>query len=143
MTHVCKEHDKYVQGAFNRKEAIWIVKLSNGETIFQDDYRVGLKEHSAWLRLRAYCKEQRLHIIGMRLEFRSNKVKLPDNAEGYFFTKMAGAWIGQSTDNKYGIGILKDGEVIIIFYLVPELISSGTDVRKKEKCGECLITLTA
>ena len=140
MTHVCKEHDKYVQGAFNRKEAIWIVKLSNGETIFQDDYRPGLGQHSAWIRLGDYCQDHSLKIVGMRLEFRSNKVKLPDNAEGYFFTKAAGAWIGLPTDNKYGIGVLKDGEVTITFHLVPELISSGTDVRKQEICGECLIT---
>lgn len=66
----------------------WIVQLSNGETVWQDDGRPGLKEASAWVRLKNYCELFNLHITSMCLKFRNHTYgTVFENKEAYFFSK--------------------------------------------------------
>ena len=48
---VSKKIDPYIS-AYADSNPIWIVKLSNGETVYQDDGRPDVEPESAWLRLK-------------------------------------------------------------------------------------------
>lgn len=72
-------HHKY-------KEPYWVVKLSNGETVYQSDYWNGLTVNS-WLDLQVYCDENKLIPIGMQLEYYDHVIKMKDHSDGYFFRR--------------------------------------------------------
>ena len=137
---VSTSKDKWL---INRAEqqTIWIVKLSNGETVFQDDDRQGLAEPSAWTRLQAYCEINNLHIVDFTIRFRTNKISLPSNKDGYFFCKGAlSQWGAQKTEKQYVVGYVEDGIVHITKYYVPALLYWSDETRLIEKCDpNCLI----
>lgn len=113
---------------------MWLAKLSNGSVVYQDDDRPGEIEPSAWIRLQEYLIENNLTIIGLGLRFKTNQFWLPENKDGYFFCKVAGAdWCGP-TINYYNIGFLEDGVVHTTQYKVPELTYFNEGTRSPEKC---------
>lgn len=101
----------------------WIARLSNGETIIQDDYRPGVEPHSAWLRLMGYAHTQKINVVELYIQFRSHIEKpLPVNAAGYYFSKSMIGYPGAKTGmHFYLIGYLQDGLVHIQSWKVPEL----------------------
>lgn len=64
----------------------WIVKLSNGETIWEDR---APGELAAWERLRSYCHSNDLSIVGMTLRIGHLEIKMPAGQEGYIHKKRA------------------------------------------------------
>ncbi len=71
----------------------WIVSLSNGETIFEDNRN---HQQAAWQRLASYVEANDLSITSMRAQFSSGlEIKLPPGQDGYIQKKKA--WFtGQS-----------------------------------------------
>lgn len=71
----------------------WCVTLNDGQVIFQDDCRPGLPadvHHSAWVRLRTYCRSKGLFISRLHLRNKSNVITpLPANQSGYYFAHQA------------------------------------------------------
>ena len=70
----------------------WIVSLSNGETIFEDQLKDAL---SAWRRLGIYVKEKKLAITNLRLQIGGRHVELPSHQEGYIMkgkVQSTGSW---------------------------------------------------
>jgi len=138
---VCRELDSYVNNFFDIRQPIWIAYLSNGETIYQDDGRPGFYPASAWLRLKNYCRQKEVYIVGMEVQFRSNKLQVPRDADGYFFTKACGVWIGQDSTEQYGIGTLDraSGIVHVDYFQIPELCIANTMKKFVEDCEDKLI----
>ena len=58
MSFVSKSIDTYVN-VYGDSHPMWIAKLSNGETIYQDDGRPEVEPASAWLRLKDYCDQEK------------------------------------------------------------------------------------
>ncbi len=117
---VCKREDDFI-----RDSPRWTATLSNNEVIYMDDYRPGLEESSAWLRLQRYCRENKLHIVEFWLQFRSNRILVePANADGYYFVKSAWAIWGTdptSSHHAFVAGALVDGKVRGAKWRLPEL----------------------
>lgn len=113
-----------VEDDFVKHQMRWVVVLSNGETVYQDDNRPGLDEPSAWLRLKQYVADNNLNIIEFWLQFRTNRVLVePRAASGYYFSKSAfGVW-GEESKEGYVAGALVDGRVVGMLWKVPELIA--------------------
>lgn len=128
---VCKSKDGFVFEQSMAGEAHWVARLSNGETVYQDDLRPDESIPSAWIRLADYVREHGLSITALWLEFRDNIQKpLPENAEGYFFCKSAGAvWPGDSTIGFYIIGCLVRDKVRCQRWKIPELLVCETEIR--------------
>ena len=134
--NLCRQRDRFIED-----QVIWVVDLSNGETIFQDDAREDCDPPSAWLRLTEYVKQENLKITRMRLRYWDNIVFLPDGADGYYFSK------GASFDSVSGIsgefynaGTLEGEEVKVYKYSIPELIRIGKEkVVKADNAGVFLI----
>ncbi len=136
---VSKERDEYINDAFNKRDAIWIVKLSNGEYIYQDDNRPGIQPNSAWVRLKQYCEKNNLKIVSFDIEFRSNKIEFPRNADGYFFSRAIGAWLGESSNEQFAVGVIDKNQVHIQYFQIPELYLIREDKRDINKCRENII----
>lgn len=134
--NLCREDDDYV-----RERVRWVVDLSDGTTVYQDDDRPGVTPTSAWPRLKAYCDEQGVSIIRMRLQFRTNVIALPANAPGYFFVKTANIAIGGDSVNirGYRVGILAGTDIYVTHYVVPELEVLDKDVRPLAGSEEMVI----
>ncbi len=101
---LCTEEDDFLCD-----KSIWIVSLSNGATVYQDDDRSNLKEPSAWKRLEFYISENcpKINIVGMQLKFRSHIVELQSNARGYYFAH----GMSKTTDDVVERGYLVCGSV--------------------------------
>ena len=69
---VSKELTEYVS-VYADSHPIWMVTLSNGESVYQDDNRPNIYPESAWIRLKIYCEENDLYITDMKIR---NKVKV-------------------------------------------------------------------
>src|SRR6185312_6740312 len=105
-------------------QALWVARLSNGHEVTQDDGRPGVSPHSAWERLAAHIKQERLSIEKLWLVFRSNVRRdiLPEQSEGYFFCKAAlGNITWKHTQQFYLLGSLKGNEVSLQRWSVPDL----------------------
>lgn len=123
MVYVSKDsHDPYVQ------ELRWVAVLSNQEVIFDDvhpDYE------SSWTRLRRYCQEKEVDVVRLMLEYKAPAVVhiLEDNAEGYYFSRGAGAVWGGPSFKYFIAGEVKGGKAYLKWYMVPEFIVERTEVR--------------
>ena len=126
---VCFKIDDYIE---DRDRAIWIAKLSNGETVYQDEDRYGPSDY-AWFRLRNYCKSKKIKIDSILIKFRSHTEKIIDNdGEGVFFRNKALAGFSNP-------GVIKDGIIKVDHWMVPELIFEETDERPVDGHEESII----
>lgn len=134
MNKICKVVDEHVQ------DLRWVVELDNGEVIYQDDFRPGLEQPSAWIRLGDYVRENNLKIVGMEFQFRSHKVVLERDAEGYYFAKGALGFAGASeTYHHFVAGVMKEGIIYKQWFQVPELEITQTGKQDASSCGLSLI----
>lgn len=135
---VCTQEDDFIRDSLR-----WVVLLSNGETVFEDDNRPGASPPSAWKRLRLYCQKNHLNICRMFFQFRSNIVDVgTEGAHGYFFAKSAMAvWGEEETYHGYVGGTLReDGKIEYTHWLTPALIPLETGVRElTPEQSDCLI----
>lgn len=121
---VCTQEDDFTEECRDKALARWVVELSDGTKVYQDDNRPSLQEKSAWKRLNLYLRERYLNIINIWLEFRSNSVTdiVPKNARGYFFCKKLSCDMGEKERNNYVIGYIEGDKIKTKTYQVPELI---------------------
>ena len=133
---VCFKIDDYIE---DRDRAIWIAKLSNGETVYQDEDRYGPSDY-AWFRLRNYCKSKKIKIDSIVIKFRSHTEKIIDNdGEGVFFRNKALAGFSNPTHFYFLFGVIKDGIIKVDHWMVPELIFEETDERPVDGHEESII----
>lgn len=116
----------------------WVVKLSNGENIYYDDYRPDLEEHSSWLRLKKYCEINNFYIVSMYLQFRSHYENLESDKQGYYFSKVIKGSVHR-VSHYFLVGYLENETVHITKYSVPSLLVQEKFTRTKEECKDCLI----
>ena len=136
---VSKKIDPYIS-AYADSNPIWIVKLSNGETVYQDDGRPDVEPESAWLRLKQYCEDNNLHITNMKLKNRSNQVDLGSDHDGYFFCKVAGSFMfSGGTNHSFKIGYLNDGRLRVRKWILPAILPEAFEDRDLKDSGEMLI----
>lgn len=141
---VCLKQDDYVtELEIGRATASWRVKLSNGETVIQDDGRPGCDTPQAWLRLRDHLAANKLSIVKMWLQFRSNVQDpiLPENADGYYFCKQALGFLtgSEKTFHFYLLGALINDKLVVHRWKVPELVRVEQELRDPLLAGDCLI----
>jgi hypothetical protein len=136
---VSKEEDSWLRDRYE-DECRWIVYLSNGERIIQDDYRPGVTPHSAWLRLKKYCEINSVHIVNMYLQFRSHIEHAPSNKEAYYFCRaVVGEWGAVKSINMYNVGVVENNQVEVTKWRTPELIPFGNEMRPIEECEQFII----
>jgi hypothetical protein len=126
MIYVCKQEDYFIED-----KARWVVDLSNGERIWQDDNRPGVTPASAWLRLQDYIEYTHSTISNMFIQFRSHlEFPLLKNAAGYFFAKgYLASSDGYDTMGLLVVGYLQDDKVYISQWDTPALTLVGTEIR--------------
>lgn len=124
----------------DKDSTIWIAKLNNGETVYQDDDRPGF-EPSSWHRLRNYCYDNGLYIKNISLKFRSHTENVGYSPDGYFFIKSLLGSLSderQKTFHYYKFGTILNKKISVQKWSVPELILSGTQERvidnNSQKC---------
>ena len=125
-----------------REKPIWVAELNSGQMVFQDDYRPGVSEHSAWIRLGKYVKETGDFIARLRIQFCSNMVWVEQSDLGYYFSKGCGVFLAQSqvSIDFYSVGHMVSEDIIIVKqFKTPEMLYM-TDVRRTvEESGDRLI----
>lgn len=124
---ICTQYDSFLDD-----KPFWRVNLSNGATVFQDDYRPGLLEHSAWTRLRNYIHTNpNIAITNMLLQFRSHVVLIANQQDLYYFSKgvLANPRFSQECFIA-GCDSIHAGDVKICWYSIPELEIVDQEVRK-------------
>ena len=137
---VSKQLDQYAN-QYGDVNPAWIVELSNGETIYQDDDRPGAEPPSAWKRLKLYCEKNDLHITNMKIKNRSNAHDIGQNHEGYFFCKSAGAFMfGDETIHSFIVGTFDEGKLKVRKWVMPEMSPDRIEERDPTTNPECLIT---
>ncbi len=143
-TYVSTAIDVYIAQLMDAK-TIWVVELSNGETVFEDDERPEVFPHSAWERLGNYCSVNNLHIVKMLLRNRSNVKAIEEDADGYFFCKaLVGHLYSGVNQHVYMTGALNQIEegglsLEVTRWRVPELIEESVEFRDPLDAGICLI----
>ena len=130
---VSKSIDSYVN-VYADSNPIWIAKLSNGETIYQDDGRPDVYPESAWLRLKAYCEDNDLSIDSINVKNRSIQKQIDSNSEFYTFCKGVGALMfgGGESNHSFLFGCVKNGVYRVTKVNLPEMIIDRPERRNIE-----------
>lgn len=139
---ICTREDDFTRAdQIDRGQAQWLVRLSNGLTVIQDDGRPGVSPHSAWLRLKCYCEREGTAIREMWLRFRSREERsVPADADGYFFSRQAVRTTNHTdTLQFYLLGYLQTGILMVQRWKVPELFMVEEQRRDLGRVGPCLI----
>ena len=135
------EPDDYINEIYESHPR-WIVTLSDGRKVYQDDGRPGTQT-SSWLRLRTFLdKNPEISIVSMTISFRDNILDVGNDAEGYFFVKsvLGSPNLSQRpTIEMWVVGTYNNGELRTKRYTVPEMILVEEEIRDPLKAGECLI----
>lgn len=139
---VCTSLDKWMEDTWVHSTR-WVVELSNGETVWQDDGRPGI-EDSAWIRLKNYCEYHGLSIKNLRLQFRNNMPDVLYQGGDFFFSKLVRAHFISNkgmADNKYFylIGVTDGDTVKIDKWLIPALVMQETLERNRSECEDNII----
>jgi len=100
----------------------WIVSLSNGETIYEDELK---GQPPAWQRLGEYCRDYDLSITNLRLQILNTEVNLPSGQEGYIQKKVAWTLSGVIGGVRKCIGYAQGGLALI--YQIDTSNGSKTD----------------
>lgn len=132
--------DDYINEKFETHPR-WVVTLSDGRNVYQDDDRPEFEEKSAWIRLGNFLKiHDELSIIDMTIGFRSHIVRIGERADGYFFSK--GIFGGIGTDQIvqfFIVGTLYSNILLVNKYILPEMEIIETEIRNPFEEGEKLI----
>jgi len=122
---------------------LWVVWLSDGQRVYQDDGREGETPPSAWVRLGNHVRENNLSIIGMELWLgMDRKVVLPPNAKGYYFSRgAANTWDNSHSVEFYTCGHEYNGIVACQNFMLPNLEPMGQPAGKPAHlmCLPCYI----
>jgi hypothetical protein len=140
---VCTEKDEFIA-----EKVHWLVTLSNGHVVYQDDGRPGLEEPRAWFRLKKYVEANNLAITEFKIQFFTHvEQAAPSGCYGYYFINavLASAFseVPDSEIKYYVIGYINDKdstEVITTFWNVPAILSCQSDVRPYIVGDEKVIT---
>lgn len=130
-------YDEYIAEYWEQKPR-WEVILNNNIKVYQDDGRPGTNL-SSWERLRNYCYDNNLYITDMKIAFRSNTKSLPSNKNGYYFRKMAKAFLGGGFKEHYIVGYEENNIILVEIYSVPELLLDFCETREIVKDDISLI----
>lgn len=122
----------------------WVVKLSNGLHIYQDDHRTypefnDERRYSTWTRLRHYCYDMGPNVEEMWLQFRSNRCDLPANKGGYYFCKSVLGSPFMKTQHFFKTGVVENGIIVMWEWRIPELAQQEIEPREIVKNDICLI----
>lgn len=90
-----------VEDNFLEDKTIWIVELSDGTRVYQDDNRPGSKIGCAWTRLGLFLSKSPLLINKMWLKFRDHAIEMPSNCIGYYFAKGIGRGVNSGGSHHY------------------------------------------
>jgi hypothetical protein len=96
----------------NVPETRWVASLSNGETIYENNFK---DEVPAWERLGRYCNDNDVSITNLRLQIAGHKeeVKLPSGQQGYIQKKVAWTVGGTIGGLRHCIGYSQNGLALI------------------------------
>lgn len=119
MSITTKKDDKLIK--YMESNAVWIAKLSNGETAYQDD---GVYDYdtASWYRLFDYCQENGLYVVDFRIAFRSHTEIICKDSDGVLFGQGVSGGIGGYLKQFYLTGILDGDTLVVKKWVVPELI---------------------
>ena len=143
---LCFKEDSYI---IDKDDPYWIITLSEGRQVYQDDDRPGEEISSAWLRLREYLIDNpQVDIEEMVVKFRSNRIRIELSGDGLYLCKGIIAQIGVQTTvatqrpNRHYLifGNVVDGKAHVKKCNLPELnITDEHEVREIEEDSECVI----
>jgi len=130
---ICIKPDEFIE-----EKVRWIADLSNGISVYQDDNREGCIEPIAWKRLKQYIKSEKVFIINLHLQFRSNIINVFNGIEtdGYFFGNKIVQFLGGGSLNFFIVGYIKSNLIYRKTFKVPELVLADEDVIKEHTVPE-------
>lgn len=135
-TRICTEQDQYILDWLEWK-ARWVVTLSNGLTVYQDDgrYSVDGSSDNAWLRLKNYCLLEKVYPLNVKFQFRQNEMNFP-NHRSYLLTLGSGGEIYSGITHSYliiGYPQFNSSNFIQTWVKCPEMSMTRTEVLSEEE----------
>jgi len=122
---LCTKRDEFIWD-----KPVWVVELSNGSEIWQDDDRPGVWEPSAWVRLGLYVWNSENHITKFQLRFRSNVITIQPSRFYYYTRGLLGSTSFKHPKHFSCVGHIGDDDIFdVIWYKLPELVQERITYR--------------
>lgn len=120
------------------ERSFWIVHLSNGEILYQDDERY---EEPAILRLKEYVESNNLSIIKIFIRFRSHwELAYEGISDGIYFRRsIKGGIFSEKNEHSLIIGHVQGNKAYCKKWIVPEIICCEEETRIISKNEEGVI----
>jgi hypothetical protein len=142
--YIVKDYDPNLE-SLKESYTLWYATLNNKEVVVQNDFISGTEDFCSWRLLKEYCTKNKLYVTDLYIQFRSNRITLPPNKNGYFFIKgVLGSFGSDITKQLYSVGYIdkdwaEDDIVVVTKYMVPALIIHSEEERTLENCEKSLI----
>tara|TARA_Y100001963_G_scaffold117657_1_gene163725 strand:- start:799 stop:1251 length:453 start_codon:yes stop_codon:yes gene_type:complete len=133
MTDIKFDKDKWLPRYRSNKTAVWIkCILTDGQQMFFDHF-------SGWLEIKELCEANNLFIAKLELQYRSHvehvfSLDEERDCDGIYLIRSMMGELGGDCRQYYTSGILKDGKIDKIMWLVPELI---VERKTSDDISEC------
>jgi len=111
------------------KYKIWIkATLSNGTDVY-------LPEHKDWIQLKTHCKNNKLRVTRVGLQYRSHSVDVDtEDADGVYLIRSLVGVMGENSRNTITIGKLHGSQVHKTLWITPELVKETEEITNVEEC---------
>jgi len=124
-------HKEWYKEYQKDREKVWIIAE------FSDDSKIYFSEHSVWLKIKDICKEKRLSITQLQLQFRSHVVDVEiDGADAIYLIRSIKGQLGGQSRDYVTVGKVQSNSVKKDMWLIPELIIEETFEETIDKCFE-------
>lgn len=131
MNDFITSHDEWYKEYQGDREKTWVV------TEFSDNSKVYFSEHKDWLKIKALCKEKRLSITKLQLQFRSNVVDIEiGGVDAIYLIRSVKGLLGGDSKNYLTVGKVQSNNVKKDMWLIPELIIEETFEETIDNCFE-------
>jgi hypothetical protein len=105
--------------------------------ILSNDLEIYLIDYSDWFELKTYCKEKKLSVKKVGLQYRSHSIEVDTlDSDGVYLTRSIIGSFGQSTRQTFTIGMLHNDIVKKTIWVIPELIKELEDEDNIADCFE-------
>ena len=106
MNDFITSNDEWYKEYQGDREKTWVV------TEFSDNSKVYFSEHKDWLKIKALCKEKRLSITKLQLQFRSNVVDIEiGGVDAIYLIRSVKGLLGGDSKNYLTVGKVQSNNV--------------------------------
>ena len=131
MTDFITTYEEWYEQYKKDRDKVWLIAhLTDGRSVYFDDF-------SVWLKLKSVCSEENIYVKEIQFQFRSNVVDAGiSDCEGVYLIRSVKGMMGGESRDYYVVGEVNSDLVHKDMWLIPELFIEESFEDTVDNCFE-------